>query len=65
MAGTGGKESSAAELESIADKIPHLVGTVMEVAHNDPLFMRCIARVLGGRSVRLGWSTGASLVWAG
>jgi hypothetical protein len=33
--GTGGDET-AAGLESMAEKIPHLVGMFMEVAHDDP-----------------------------
>lgn len=33
--GTGGDETTAA-LQSMADKIPHLVGMFMEVAHDDP-----------------------------
>lgn len=33
--GTGGDETTAA-LQTMADKIPHLVGMFMEVAHDDP-----------------------------
>ena len=35
-AGGSGGDATTAELESMAEKIPHLVGMFMEVAHDDP-----------------------------
>jgi hypothetical protein len=34
--GTGSTDDQAAALEGLASQIPHLVGMLMEVAHDDP-----------------------------